>query len=61
MAEALSALRAATCECAAAARRFSPGQSAEAAVLAKVLRSFFSGSTPAEVRVDRRPPLLTAV
>jgi alpha-tubulin suppressor-like RCC1 family protein len=58
---ALAALRAATCECAAAARRFNPEQSAEAAAPADVLRSFFSGSintaTP-ELQVQRSAPLL---
>jgi hypothetical protein len=54
-----AALRVAACECAAAARRFSPEQSAEAAALANMLRAVFSSSTAAastaEFRVQRRP------
>jgi hypothetical protein len=57
---ALAALRAA--ECAAAARRFNPDQSAEAVALANVLRSLFSKSTAAaataELLVERQAPLL---
>jgi hypothetical protein len=58
---ALTALRAATSECTAAARRFSPEQSAEAVALADQLRALFSRSTAAaaDVRILERPaPLL---
>jgi alpha-tubulin suppressor-like RCC1 family protein len=58
---ALAALRAAACECAATARRFSPEQSAEAAALSNVLHALFSRSTAAataELIVQRRAPLL---
>jgi hypothetical protein len=63
MAEAaLTALRAVTCECAAAARCFTPEPSAEATALANVLRSLFSPSTTAaataELRLERRTLLL---
>jgi alpha-tubulin suppressor-like RCC1 family protein len=59
---ALTALRAATCECAAAARHFNPDQSADAAALADHLRALFSKSTTAvataELRVEQRTSLL---
>jgi hypothetical protein len=66
---AFAALRAATCACAATARRFSPEQSAEAvnpeqsaeaARLADILRAFFSRSTTttAEAHAAQPPPLL---
>jgi hypothetical protein len=58
---ALVALRAATCECAAAARRFNPGEAAEAVALADVVRALFSRptalATPA-LRVVVRPASL---
>jgi hypothetical protein len=57
-----NALRAATCACAATARRFNPDQSAEAVALANVLQALFSTSTAAaataEVRVVCQAPLL---
>jgi hypothetical protein len=57
----LAALRAATRECAAAARRFTTEQSAEAAALANQLRALFSQSTSAataELCAKHRAPLL---
>jgi hypothetical protein len=54
MAEAaLAALRAATCECAATAKRFNPDQASEAATLGDVLRALFSKSTAATTSVSR--------
>jgi alpha-tubulin suppressor-like RCC1 family protein len=61
MAAALAALRMAARECAASAGRFSPEQSAEAGILANLLRALFSGSTtagPAETLMERAAPLL---
>jgi alpha-tubulin suppressor-like RCC1 family protein len=55
---ALAALRAATCECAAMARRFSPDQSSEAVALSDVLRNSFSRSAAAATPTRRVPPLL---
>jgi hypothetical protein len=50
---ALAALRAATCECAANAKRFNFDQSAEAIALADVLRALFSRSTTTATSVLR--------
>jgi hypothetical protein len=62
MANANAALRAAACECAAAAKEFSPEQTAEAAGLADQLRALFSTSrsaaATAELRLKRQTPLL---
>jgi hypothetical protein len=58
---ALAALRAATSECTATARRFNPEQSAEGLALADQLRAPFSRSTPtatAHLIVKPRAPLL---
>jgi hypothetical protein len=57
----LAALRAATSECAAAAKRLSPEQSAKALALADKLRALFSKSptaATAELPVERQAPLL---
>jgi hypothetical protein len=58
---ALAALRATTCECAAAARRFSPEQSAEAVALANKIQALFSRSptaATAELPAECKAPLL---
>jgi hypothetical protein len=59
---ALAALRAAICDCTAAAKRFSAEQSAGAAALANELRDLFSWSTAvatsADVQVVDPAPLL---
>jgi hypothetical protein len=58
---ALASLRAATSECTAAARRFSPEHLAEALALADQLRALFSMSNPtatAHLIVERQAPLL---
>jgi hypothetical protein len=49
---ALAALRAASCECTAAAKRFSAEQSAEATAMVHVLRDLFSWSTAVATRAD---------
>jgi hypothetical protein len=57
---ALTALRAATCECTNTARQFSPEQSAEAVGLAAKVQALFSRSSTAAAKAEERVTELKA-